>query len=120
MNWMTLAATVFFATTCVLALALQTERNRSRNQDVIRASLEEQLTVARDRLNATTRELARKRAIMGKYMEDADAFVECNAELERRNEWLEQRRNVVLARWWRKPRGHRPLVTWQVRKAGGA
>jgi hypothetical protein len=92
------------------------QRDNARNRA---DTLQAQLDVATQRLNATETLLRRQGYVVDGYLAAAALMHKCNIELERRNFYLEARRYVILRRWWRRsPR--RPLVQWQVGKAGGA
>lgn len=73
-------------------------------------------SVERRRGDYWHKEAERKQALIDEYVECADLMNDCNAELERRNHWLERRRYVTLQLWWKRQSQYRRLVTWQVRK----
>jgi hypothetical protein len=113
MNWMALLATIFGTT--AIGLFVWARKLRQRKHD-----LETRLHIVNANLGTALDMLEKQGRVVEDYLEAADLMNDCNVQLERRNFYLESKRNVILARWWRRRRGqHRQLVSWQVRKAGG-
>ena len=70
----------------------------TRERDIERRRADH-LLAERDYYQAETERL---RALIEECIETVDIMHGCNVEMERRNDWLERRRSVVLRRWWRK------------------
>lgn len=121
---MTLIALTFGLIAIIAAYVALIFRDRAVNLEIQADALlagQRKLNGEQDKLiQAQRRHINYLRRVMDEFVEAADAMNECNVEMERRNAWLEQRRQVILVRWWRRPSQRRRLVAWQVRKGGGA
>lgn len=110
MNWMAFIAIIFGIT--AIGLAVWGDKQRLRKEDL--AADNQWL---QRRLKQQRRRNARLLKRIDEFVEAADLMNDCNGELERRNVWLEQRRYLILQRWWlRAGQRQRRLTTWRARK----
>jgi len=124
MNWMTLIAIIFGLAAILAGYVALIFRDRAREMETQDdALLEGQRAVIEEQgklIQQQRRCIGNLSSVIDEFVEAADAMNDCNVELERRNFYLEARRNVILSRWWRKRTGqHRRLVTWRARKGFG-
>lgn len=121
MNWTAFIVAIAGVTTILAAYVALIFRDRARELEIADAALldgQRKLIEEQGKLITEQRRLiGNLKRTHGEYLDAADLMNDCNAELERRNEWLEQRRYVILRRWWRRAgQRQRIWLRWQVRK----